>query len=122
MTGVALDLDVGSPQRKFGLIVIKVDRLPFNLVVAGLAFCAIAAAVHILQPVARYAGGWQVLVELVGMAGRAGDLLVGSLQRKSRLAVVEWLRLRPLCHRMAVLAALQPALVGIDILVTFKAY
>lgn len=55
------------------------------------------------------------------MTGCAGDVLVCALQRELRLAVIERLRLAPLCTRVAVVALLaQPALVRIDLLVALE--
>ena len=121
MAGVAFDLDVCTPQRKFGLVMIEMVCLPLALVMTGFAFAAIAAGMNVLQAMTGDAGGRQVLVEFAGMAGRAGDILVGPLQRKFGLAVVERLRLPPFCHRMAVVAALEPALMRIVFLVACKA-
>lgn len=52
VAGIAFDPGVPAAQRKSGLVVIEVRRLPAVLVVAGLAFGAIAIGMHILQPVA----------------------------------------------------------------------
>ena len=67
MAGVAFDLGVCAPQRKFGLVVVEMDCLPLALVMTGFAFGAIAAGVDVLQAVTGDTGGRQVLVELAGM-------------------------------------------------------
>lgn len=70
---VAFDPGVAAPQRKFRLAVIEPSRLPHRLIVAVLAFWAIASQVNVLQAVAFDAAGGDVGIALAGMARRAID-------------------------------------------------
>lgn len=92
VAGTAEHLAVFSTQWKFGcLVVVEANGCPTLRRVAGLAFCAVSAAMRIAEPVAAYAGGVNTLPLLSGMAGPAGDVLVFSSEREFCLAVVEGL-------------------------------
>jgi hypothetical protein len=52
MASIAFDARMGAVQRELGFVVVEVGVLPCNLIVAGLAFWAIAIPVHVLQAMA----------------------------------------------------------------------
>src|SRR5215831_3073299 len=66
---IALDFCMGGPEREFGvLIVIKADRGPLVLLVAGCALGAVPSAMDILNPVAIHARCADSLVPFADMA------------------------------------------------------
>jgi hypothetical protein len=77
---IALDFCMGGPEREFRvLIVIKADRRPLVLLVAGYALGVVASAMHILNPVAIYARCADSLVAFADMARRARDIAMRTL-------------------------------------------
>lgn len=56
MAGVAFDLGVTAAQRKFGLVMVEIRRLPLALIVTSFALGAITVGMNVLQAVAGYAG------------------------------------------------------------------
>ena len=100
MASIAFDIFVRATERIFGLVVIEPNRAPFGLIVTGLAFGTKTPGVNILQPVARYAGSREILVDLIDVTRATVDAPMSSLQGKFGLAVIERLDLLP--HRFAV--------------------
>ncbi len=68
VAGIALDLGMCGPQRKFGLVVIEENRGPFILVVASVALGAVAADMNVLNGVAIGASGADTFVVFADMA------------------------------------------------------
>lgn len=96
VASAAEHLTVLSTQWKFGcLVVVEANGRPTLRRVAGLAFCAVSAAMRIAKPVAAYAGGVNSLPLLSGMAGPASNVLVFASEREFGLAVVEGLGAAP---------------------------
>ena len=123
VAAVALDLCVGGPEWKFGVrVVIKADRDPLVLFVAGSALGAVPPSVDVLNSVAIDARGPNFLVAFAHMARRAGDIAVRTLQRKSGLAVVERLCATPCGLAMAIVTRLpKTSLMRIVCLMTIEA-
>lgn len=88
MAGVTFDLFVCAAKRILGLVVIEPHRLPFVLLMAGLAFRAVAAGMDILQAVTRHARTREIFVHFADVTGRAIDFFVGAFEREFCLAVV----------------------------------
>lgn len=121
MTGVAFHLAVRAMQRKFRLLVIETRIFPLVLVVARLAFRAIAAIMDVLKPVAGTAIARQILIDLSDMTGRAGDLLMGAHESEFCLPVIKGLGAAPFCRRVTAFALLAKlAVMRIDLLVTVE--
>lgn len=104
-----------APQGKAGVAgMVELCLLPACRLVTSLAARAVLALMRVVEPMTADASRSQPLVDLVGMARRAGDLLVRCHQRKPRLVVIERLRLFPARGAMARLAGLaEPPLVAI---------
>ena len=96
VASAAEHLAVLSAQWKLGcLVVVEANGCPTLRRVAGLAFCAVSAAMRIAEPVATHAGGVNTLPLLGGMAGPASNVLVCASEREFGLAVVEGLGAAP---------------------------
>ena len=96
VAGIALDLFVCAPQRKFRrFVVIEFNGFPFFRAVTGLAFRAIAALVNILDFVAIGTGVRQVFVALANMTNRAWHLGVCAVERELGFAMVKGLWFSP---------------------------
>jgi len=120
---VALDFCMGGPEREFRvLIVIKADRGPLVLLVAGSALGAVPSAVDVLNPVASDARCADSLVPFANMARGARDIAVRTLQRKPGLIVVERLCATPCDLAMTIVARLpKTPLMRIACLMTIEA-
>ena len=120
---IALDFCMGGPEREFRvLIVIKADRGPLVLLVAGSALGAVPSAVDVLNPVAIHARCADSLVAFANMARGARDIAVRTLQRKPGLIVVERLCATPCDLAMTIVARLpKTPLMRIVCLVTIEA-
>lgn len=87
---IAFDLGMPCSQRKFRRpVVIEVGRAPLSLVVAVIALAAVAPGVNILNLVAIHACGANALVPFPGVARRAGNRPVRSLEGKVRPIMVK---------------------------------
>ena len=110
VAGVAFDLGMRGSQREFGLLaVVEADRAPFALVVTGLAFCAVAPTMDVLNSMAIHAGGADVFVAFGHMAGGTRHGTVGSAERKLRPVVIERLHAAPCGLGMAIVASFPEA-------------
>jgi hypothetical protein len=120
---IALDSCMGGPEREFRvLIVIKADRGPLVLLVAGCALGAVLSAMDILNPMAIHARRADSLVAFANMARGARHVAVRTLQRKHGLAVVERLCATPCGLAMTIVAGLpKTPLMRIICLVTIEA-
>jgi hypothetical protein len=119
---VAFDSDVAAAQRKSRPVMIEPSRRPLRLVVAVLAFGTIASQVNVLQAVAFHAAGGNIAVALAGMARRAIDRPVRTLERKLGRVVIERLHVQPDVLAVALVAFLaQLPLVRITRLMTVEA-
>lgn len=78
-------------KRKLGfLVVIEGYRFPVVRLMTAFAFRAVLTAVHIVQPMARDALGRDLLILLVRVAAVARDVAMSTIERKFRLAVIEF--------------------------------
>jgi hypothetical protein len=120
---IALDFCMGGPEREFRvLVVIKADRGPLALLVAGCALGAVASAMDILNPMAIYTRCADSFVAFADMARGARHVAVRTLQRKHGLAVIECLCLTPRDLAMTIVARLSKTpLMRIVCLVTIEA-
>jgi len=120
---IAFDFCMGGPEREFRvLVVIKADRGPLVLLVAGCALGAVPSAMDILNPVAIHARRADSLVPFANMARGARHIAVRTLQRKHGLAVVERLCATPCDLAMTIVARLpKTPLMRIICLVTIEA-
>jgi hypothetical protein len=120
---IALNLRMRGPQWKFcRLVMIKANGAPLVLVVAAFALCAVPPGVNILNPVAIYTCGADVLVAFANMARGAGDGTMCSLEREFRAAVVERLDVMPCRLAMTIVAGVpKTPLMRIVRLVTVEA-
>lgn len=123
MAGIALDLRVCGPERKFRLfVVIEVDRDPLVLIVAAFAFGSIPSGVDVLNLVAIGARCADPLVALASMAGGARYFAMRALQRELGFVVVEGLDATPYGFAMTIVARFpQPSLMRIIGLMTIEA-
>lgn len=119
---IALDLDVSTPKRKPRLVVIEArDDVPAILIVAALAFRAVAAGVHVLYLVTSDARRGDAGIALADVTNRTGDALVRTQEREFGRVVIELLDTRPGRLAVATLTFLtKPPLVRIVRLVTIK--
>lgn len=108
-----------AAERKFGvLVMVEARRFPFLWRMAGLALCAMAPFVNVLQAVAGNACRLQPVIALFEMAKLTIDFLVRTDQGKVRLVMVEWLGFLPPILAVASTAVLaQPPLMGLNPLV-----
>jgi hypothetical protein len=123
MARIALDFCMRRSQGIFcSLVMIEVNRAPLVLVVADLAFGAVARGVNIVNLVAINARGANPFVAFANMARRADDGAMCTLKRELGLVVVERFDAPPCCLGMTVVARFPKAtLVWIDRLVTVEA-
>jgi hypothetical protein len=105
---------------ELGLVVIELCVLPFILIVARLAFRAVATRMHILKAMTGDACLSEILVNFANVAGRASDVLMSAFEGEFGFAVIERLGAAPFRNRMTTVAFLQPALVWIDPLMTIE--
>jgi len=107
VAGIALNLRMCGPERKFRLfVVIEVNRDPLVLVVATFALGPMPSGMDILNLVAIDACCADPLVALANMAGRARYIAMRTLQRKRGLVVVESLHATPCGFAMTIVALL----------------
>jgi len=123
VAGIALDLCMGGPEWKFRiLVVIKADRGPLVLVVAGCALRAVPFAMNVLNSVTSDARCADSLVAFANMARGTRNIAVRTLQRKPGLIVIKRLCAIPCDLAMAIVARLpQTPLMRIICLVTIEA-
>ena len=120
---IALNLCMCGPEGEFRvLIVIKADRAPLVLFVAGSALGAVPPSMDILNPVAVDTRCPDSLVAFADMARQTGGITVRSLQRKPGLVVVERLCASPYGFAMTIIARFpQTPLMRIFRLMTIEA-
>lgn len=121
VASIAFDLGMSATQRILRLVVIEAPTRPSELIVARLAARAVAIRMHVLQAMTRDTARPHVLVDLAGMAGRARDFCMRSLQCETGPVVIERLGVAPFDHAVAIVAGFaEPPTVRIRLLVTFE--
>lgn len=106
MTGVTFHLHVRTSERVLGLAVIKMNGLPFVLIVTGLTFRSVPRGMDVLQLMTGHTGDRETFVLLADMAGRTSDVLMRAFQREFGFGVIEGLDAAPDVVAVAAVAGL----------------